>query len=104
MLKGKKVLTVDDDPEFQNLLAGMLVNLGLFVSISDNLEKFMLKLNEESPDIALIDKNLGDEDGFDLIHEIRKNSNQSSIPVIVISGDATKENRYEAIKIGADYM
>ncbi len=102
MLAGKKALIVDDDIEFRQSLAGVLANLGLFVVSTPSGEQFVDLLEKEEPDIVLIDKDLGGSDGFDLIYRVRKRVHNSNIPVLVVSGSACEEDKYEAIKMGAD--
>ena len=66
MFKGKRVLIVDDDVEYQNEVASYLVQRGLFVFPKANKAQFIQSLNDDRPDIVLVDKNLDGEDGFDL--------------------------------------
>ncbi len=102
MIKDKRVLIVDDDIEFQQAVASFLVTQGCFVMPTKTCQDFLTALEKESPDIALIDKEIGFEDGFDLIHAIRKHDRFNALPVIVITGKATEPNKHEAIQIGAD--
>lgn len=101
-IEGKKFLLVDDDVEFQQSLSGYLMNRGAFVVPTKTSGDFLLALEKENPDVLLIDKEIGFEDGFDLIHQIRRLENFNKIPIIVITGQANEANKIEAIQIGAD--
>ncbi len=102
MFKGKKIFLVDDDAQFRFDISGFLATEGYYVAATGSIANFAEKLEKEKPDLALIDKQIGFEDGFDLIHVIRKHSTFSTLPVIVITGSPSLLNRNEAIQIGAD--
>ena len=102
MFNGKKVLLVDDELEYQLEVSSYLVGRGFFVYPKKNKKEFLESLDNDSPDIALIDKQIGFEDGFDLIHEVRQHKELKNIPIIVVTGSADFENKIEAIKLGAD--
>ena len=93
---------VDDDVDFQQSMAAFLAAKGFFVVPTRCCADFLSKLEVENPDIVLVDKEIGFEDGFDLIHEIRKHQVYGSLPIIVITGRATESNKAEAIQFGAD--
>lgn len=102
MIQGKRVLLVDDDLEYQRSVASFLAGLGLFVIPVDTNKKFLEALDKDNPDIAIVDKEIGFEDGFDLIYAIRKHPKYGILPIIVVSGKVSQENKVEAIRIGAD--
>lgn len=102
MFKGKRVLLVDDDMDYQDEVSKFLANRGFFVYPRSNKQQFIESLNSDRPDIVLIDKQIGVEDGFDLIHEVRKHESVHNIPIIVVTGLATMENKTQAILMGAD--
>ena len=102
MFAGKRILLVDDDVEYQNQVSTYLAGEGYFVYPRSNKEQFMDSLNGDQPDIVLVDKEIGVEDGFDLIHEVRKHSYLNTLPIIIVSGNADIDTRKEAILLGAD--
>ena len=102
MYKGKRVLIVDDELEFQMEVSSYLVGRGFFAYPKKSKKEFLESLEKDSPDIALIDKRLGFEDGFELIHEIRKNEKHQNLPIIVVTGCVEFENKIQAIQLGAD--
>jgi DNA-binding response OmpR family regulator len=100
--EGLKVLVVDDDREFLDSIAGELVSRGLFVVPTASSSESLEVLKREQLDLALIDKSLGFECGFDLIHKIRHHAVYGSLPIIVITGELNDQIKHEAIHIGAD--
>lgn len=104
MFEGKRVLLVDDDIDYQNEVSKYLANKGFFVYPRSNKTQFLESLNKDHPDIVLVDKEIGPEDGFDLIHEVRRHQALNTIPIIIVTGLASLENRKQAIMLGADDM
>ena len=102
MFEGKRILLVDDDPEYQSEVSKYLANKGFFVYPRSNKTQFIESLNKDRPDIVLVDKEIGEEDGFDLIHEVRKHESLHTLPIIIITGLASIDTKKEAILLGAD--
>lgn len=102
MFEGKRILLVDDDPAYRDEVSKALAEKGFFVYPRKSKEDFMLSLNSADPDVILLDKEIGEEDGFDLIHEVRKHPSLNAVPIIIITGLATLENKKTATLFGAD--
>lgn len=102
MYKEKKILIVDDEEDFMLDISRYLASKGFFVYQTKNISEFKANLEEHAPDIALIDKNIGYENGFELISYVRNHDYSRNMPIIVITGVANPEERLEAFKIGAD--
>ncbi len=102
MLKDKKILIVDDDAEYKKEISASLQDRGFIVYSSSNIADFLQALDLYQPDVAIIDKELDGEDGFDLIHEVRLHPTFRTLPIIVVTGKATMENKRQAILMGAD--
>lgn len=99
---GKRILLVDDDPVFRTEISKALVEKGFFVYPKKNSEDFIESLKTSEPDVILLDKEIGDEDGFDLIHEVRHHPVLSATPILIVTGLATLENKKIATMFGAD--
>ena len=102
MFKGKRVLLVDDDQDYLVEVSKYLSGKGFFVYPKSTMSLFMESLNKDHPDIVLLDKEIGKEDGFDLIHEVRTHEKLSSLPIIIVSGVTSSDAKKEAIMLGAD--
>lgn len=102
VFEGKRILLVDDDPEFRTEISKALAEKGFFVYPKKNTEDFIEALSTSEPDIILLDKEIGDEDGFDLIHEVRKHPILNATPILIVTGLATMENKKVATMFGAD--
>lgn len=70
------------------------------VSISHDLHNAVLSLEQHQPDLLILDVQLPDGNGIDLVQRLRKAGGQ--FPIVVITSDSSVELAVEAIKAGAD--
>ena len=83
MVEEVKVLVVDDEADFANLMAFNLKSKGYSVMIASNANEAIKKFKEDSPDIAFLDVILPDTDGIELLKKIREVNKKT--PVIIMS-------------------
>lgn len=96
------VLLVEDDRNIVDLIRSNLTVRGFSVVVSLDGADALRLVDEEHPDIALLDLMLPATDGFELCRRIRE---QSSIGVIVVSARGGESDKVRALNLGADdYM
>jgi len=83
----KKILIVDDDAAFLESSAAILEDKNFCVAKAKNAEAAFEALTVENPDIILLDINLPDKNGFEVLKIIKESKDFSKIPVILITGD-----------------
>ncbi|MCL2346875.1 MAG: response regulator, partial [Planctomycetaceae bacterium] len=93
------LLLVDDDRLVLSSMADWLKSCHYDVEIASTLTEARHLLKVKNFDIALIDIQLGDEDGFTLLREI--SHSDKNISVILITGYGTVESAVSAIRAGA---
>ena len=82
-----KVLAVDDEERLLELLESLLTLKGDFqVSTASNGEEALTKVEEEQPDLILLDVVMPQMDGPTLAHKLRESSNTADIPIIFLTG------------------
>ncbi len=86
MLKGKKILVVDDSPTVRKLISGKLEKSGHEVVCAVDGMDALAKLNEIAPDLILLDITMPRMDGYQVCKLIRSNPVTRDIPVVMISG------------------
>jgi DNA-binding response OmpR family regulator len=94
-----KVLLVEDDPTMLSLL-GTLLEMEGFQAIK--LEKFnaiVMAVQNVAPDVVLMDVNLQEVNGLDVLVELRHDPSLNSVKVIMSSG---MDFRRESLERGAD--
>lgn len=100
---GLKVLLVDDEEDFVNTLAERLElrDLGSDTALSG--EEALSILEEDPPDVMILDLNLPGMDGMAVLKQVKEK--YPRIQVIILTGHGTPEGAAEAKRLGAfDYL
>ena len=100
-----KILVVDDEPLnlrlVENHLEGMNYELLFYQDGNQALES----LNQDDPDLILLDLMMPGVDGYEVIKVIRSNYLQSQLPIIVITANQQEHVTRKSIQLGAnDYL
>jgi DNA-binding response OmpR family regulator len=99
-----RLLIVDDDPLFRQLLTGFVRKDYLVAVANDGAEAFA-KAAEHVPDIAIIDVQMPNWDGIKTLRAFRTHPDLRRVPVIMLTMDAKKSTVLTAIQNGAaDYI
>jgi two-component system KDP operon response regulator KdpE len=90
---------VDDEPQARRVLRTALVAQGFEVNDAASGEEALEKLREDSPDAILLDLKMPGIGGLEACREIRASS---EVPIIVVSGKKSRQDRIQAFEAGAD--
>jgi len=93
------ILIVDDEPSILKSLSGLLADEGFEIKTASNGYEGLKIIEEEAPDLVLLDIWMPGIDGIETLKEIKKN--YTNIPVIIITGHGTIETAVKATKLGA---
>lgn len=101
-----RILLVEDDVYVAKFIHKRLIVEGFEVEVlSDGAEALEAIRSKELPDLIITDLRMPKMDGFELLEQIRKIDKASSVPVVILSGTATVEERVECLDRGArDYL
>jgi len=94
-----KILIVEDDAENAALLEKYLTGEGFTVTTVTTGAAALAATSSDSPDLILLDIGLGEEDGRDVLREIRL---LSDVPTIFLTGRGLESERISGLKMGAD--
>jgi two-component system cell cycle response regulator DivK len=95
-MRSKTVLVVDDNPLNRKLLAGMLqIVQAEMIAAEDGAEGVRLA-KEHRPDLILMDIQLPDLDGFEVIAQIHKEADLAAIPHFYLTGNVTEGHHRRA--------
>lgn len=99
-----RILVMDDDPLFRSLLAATLRKDYLVSVAADGTEGYS-KAVEHLPDLAVIDLQMPVCDGLSVLKAFRANPSLRHVPIIILTGDNSKESVLAAIQLGInDYV
>lgn len=106
VLKGKRVLIVDDDVRNIFSLSKILEPLGMQVLTAVDGREAMAQLNAgDSVDVVLLDMMMPEMDGYETARAIRRDARWKSLPVIAVTAKAMTGDREKCINAGAsDYI
>jgi DNA-binding response OmpR family regulator len=90
---GKTVLLVEDDVWLRHIMAELLADDGYQVREAATGTQALKLVDEQTPDAIVLDLNLPELSGLDVLHELRTGKHLLSLPVIVMSGTLDGEIR-----------
>ncbi len=96
--KGARILLVDDEPVVCSTLEMALETVDLSVDIASSAEEGLASLRTASYDLLIVDKNLGEMSGVDLLREIQGEFPEMS--VMMITGYASVDSAMETLHLG----
>ena len=95
-----RILIVEDDIDFRTLLRLALEGAGHEVSEAPDAELGLDALRFGEHDLVLLDLELPDRSGLDLLHDVRAEGDE--VPVLIVSGRPGVDDRVKALRLGAD--
>ena len=95
---GLSVLLIDDEEDFIRTLATRLELRGMRARTAFSGEAGLKSLEEEAPDVVLLDMRMPGLSGFDVLRRIR--AAHKDLPVIILSGHCSEEDRNQMLALG----
>ena len=96
-----KILVVDDSLTMRRILKNTLTRIGYsdFVEAADGADALALL---EGIDFVITDWNMPNMDGLTFVKTVRKHPSYKSLPIIMVTTEAGREDIIEAIKFGVN--
>merc|ERR1712129_308484 len=98
--ESKKILLVEDDPNFGTVLKDYLAMNDYDVTHAKNGMEGFEKFKKGDFDLCILDVMMPYKDGFTLAKEIREKN--ADVPIIFLTAKAMKEDVLKGYKVGAD--
>jgi len=96
-----KILIVEDNPQDLNFLQNSLKKAEYQVVSSDNGERALSLIEEEIPDLVILDIILPGIDGFEICQRIRQNERFVSLPVLFFTSRDNIDDKLLGLELGA---
>jgi two-component system, OmpR family, response regulator len=93
------VVALDDDPSIRQLVADYLTQNEIRVSAVSSGRELTELMARETVDLVVLDLRLPGEDGMQIARKLRE---QSSIPILMLTGRAEEADRVMGLELGAD--
>ena len=96
MSEKKRILIVEDEPDYASIVQGHLEKEGFEVDIAYNGVEGLEKVVANPPDAVLLDVMMPEKDGYKLCKELKRDPRYAGIPVILLTavGDHVTTTRY----------
>ena len=98
--KSAKILVVDDDPMVLEVLERLITEFGYDFQGAGRGEEALKIIEEDPPDLVILDIKMPGMDGLEVLSRIKKNRKLGYIPVIMLT--ALETDKVEAFNLGAD--
>lgn len=100
-----KLMLVEGEPILADLTSFRLELLGYQIQVVASAMEAMRAINDQLPDLLIIDSVLPDGDGIEFISKLRSQYSPEQLPILVFSIDPSLENVERAVLAGAqDYL
>ena len=104
-MENRKIILVVDDSSANLQLCKGLLSAEYDVRLAKSGKMALMALDRLSPDVILLDIEMPDMTGFEVLEEINKNPNTKDIPVIFVTSHASEKLVIKAVGHGAsDYI
>ncbi len=97
-----RVLLVDDDADLVRLIRTFFRFEGIEVQVAASRAEIMAAFRAATPDLVLLDVELPDANGFDVLARMREHAVLKIMPVIMLTAEATREAVLRGLQAGAD--
>jgi two-component system sensor histidine kinase RpfC len=99
-----RILVAEDNLVNQQVIGGVLRHAGHNVRIADNGEKALdiLSNDPDNIDMLIVDMNMPEVSGIEVVKSLRFMDTSASLPVIMLTADATPEAKEASLQAGAN--
>jgi two-component system cell cycle response regulator DivK len=102
MTDKQTILNVEDNPDNRLLIRRILEAEGFRVLEAENANIAMEVIENELPDLILMDINMPDIDGYTLTRRLKTNPNLIHVPIIALTANVMKGDRERTLAAGCD--
>lgn len=100
--KNLRILVVDDFPTMRRIVRNLLKELGFTnVEEAEDGQQALEFLNQGSFELVISDWNMPNLDGLEMLRRVRANPATATLPVLMVTAEAKKENIIAAAQAGA---
>jgi len=98
----QRVLVVEDEPSIVESLSFLMKQAGFDVRIAGDGTTALRMMENETPDLVLLDVMLPRRDGYDVCRAIRDNRKFDAVRIVMLSAKGRELDRRKGLELGAD--
>ncbi len=99
----EKILLIDDSPTLRKLLRFYLKKKGYSVNEANNGEAGLQAIAREMFDLIILDMNMPVKSGLEVLETLKKDRQDFSVPILILSANKEEESKAAGIAFGASY-
>ena len=100
VLKGARVLLVEDEPVNQEVARGFLSAVGIEARVADNGRKALEAAAEGRFEVILMDVQMPEMDGYEATRRLRGMEITRDVPIVAMTADVMPETRRKCLDVG----
>ena len=85
----KRIILVDDEPDFCSIVQGQLEKEGFEVELAYNGVEGLEKIRANPPDAIILDVMIPEKDGYEVCNELKGDDKLADIPVVLLTAVAS---------------
>ena len=85
----KRILVVDDEPDFCAIVQGQLEKEGFDVELAYNGVEGLEKVKANPPDAIVLDVMMPEKDGYEVCKELKSDESYAEIPIVLLTAVAS---------------
>jgi CheY-like chemotaxis protein len=98
-----EALVIEDDPDMASLIERLLGRDIFAVTVCSKRDEVLARLRKApSPDVVMLDVQLPDVNGFELLEKLKAHPQLKMMPVIIVNADSKPESVMRGLALGAD--
>ena len=101
-MSAKKVLVADDEPSIVTALEFLLSNEGYEVLVARNGEEALRAVEQERPDLVILDVMMPLKSGYEVCQRIRSRPELRRVKIVMLSAKGREGEVHRGIDVGAD--
>ncbi len=103
----KRILVVDDEPDFASIVQGNLEKEGFEVEVAYDGVEGLEKVKANPPDAIVLDVMMPEMDGYKMCSELKADEKYADIPILMLTAVAdrvtsTRYSHYDGMSMEAD--
>lgn len=98
----EKILIIDDDLDTLRLVGLMLQRQGYQIVAATNGQQGLVRAEDDSPDLIVLDVMMPDMDGYEVARRLRKNPATATIPILMFTAKTQLDDKVTGFEVGAD--
>src|SRR5713226_580867 len=99
---GRRILVVDDEPVLVETIAYNLEQAGYQVTTAADGSSALEAARSETPDLIILDIMLPEMDGLEVCRQLRRESNTSTTPIMMLTAKGDEIDKVVGLEVGAD--